>query len=333
MLFTIYEQSFGRQGAEELWRAWGRQLEQGQWFWLAMVVLLLPANWCLEAQKWRYLLSPFHRLPFGQAFRAVIIGVSVSLFTPNRVGEYAGRVLAVPAPLRPKAMVAMAGGSLAQLLVILSVGVVEATFFLGALPGGIKQNAVIWTGAAVVVVAVLFAFFFNLRRIPRLAQRLGMPKRVLRSLLLLRRYGRGLLARALLLATLRYSVYSLQYFGLLAFFGVYIPPIAAFAGIGTIFLVQTSVPLPPTLALLVRGETALFLWSAYSPHKGGILAATFALFIINLCLPALLGLIFIVKTNVLKSLGYENDVVQNEPVKCCTDLSHGFHTPRKAGMG
>lgn len=105
---------------------------------------------------------------------------------------------------------------------------------------------------------------------------------------------------------IRLQVFGLQFPVLpdAEIFGINITLITALSGISTIFLVQTSVPLPMVVGLLVRGEIALTVWGNTGANELAILAATFLLFIINLSVPALLGLVIIVKTNVLKSLGY-----------------------------
>ena len=72
------------------------------------------------------------------------------------------------------------------------------------------------------------------------------------------------------------------------------------------FFVQASIPLPPVMGLLARGEIALFIWGFFSEDQVAILAATFTLFVINIAIPALFGMAFIVQANILKSLGYED---------------------------
>jgi len=112
---------------------------------------------------------------------------------------------------------------------------------------------------------------------------------------------------ALLYATMRYGVYTFQYYLMLRFYGIDAPVLAALSGIATIYLMQTSIPVPPLFGLFARGEIALFVWGFFSTNELNILAASFTLFLINLSIPALLGSVFIVQTNVMKSLGYEND--------------------------
>ena len=49
-------------------------------------------NWLVEALKWRYMISKIENISIMTAYRAVLTGITVSTFTPNRIGEYGGRV-------------------------------------------------------------------------------------------------------------------------------------------------------------------------------------------------------------------------------------------------
>jgi hypothetical protein len=325
LLWAIYRQVFGRGDAVELWAAWQQQLQSGRWPWLLVAAVLMPLNWALEAAKWRYLLAPSCRLPFGQAWRAVFCGLALSLFTPQRVGEYLGRVLGVPAGHNWPAVLAMAVGNFAQLLALLSFGLAGAALLLGDYLDHSKG----WGAAAAALLLGLYLLFFNLRRLPGWLRQLPLPRRAWRLLLMLRQYRGGQLARAWGWSVARYATYSFQYYALAMFFGIVAPPVLAFAAIASLFLVQTSLPLPPLMGLLARGEAALLLWGRFSDQPLSILAATYGLFILNLCLPALLGLAFIVKTNVLKSLGYEKDLLQVQLLRRFVGLAHGFRASRK----
>jgi hypothetical protein len=80
-------------------------------------------------------------------------------------------------------------------------------------------------------------------------------------------------------------------------------------------LLQTAIPLPPIVGLLARGEVALKIWGISSQNDLSILAATFTLWVINLIIPALIGLVFILRLNFLKSLGYQQKSADNESNK------------------
>ncbi|MCB0557866.1 MAG: flippase-like domain-containing protein [Lewinellaceae bacterium] len=329
LMFTIYKQAFAEERLSLFFEAVKALPGMDNWRWLALAFLLLPANWILETQKWRCLLWPFWKISFQRAFSGVMAGVSLSLFTPNRVGEYGGRLLAVPARYNWHAVMAALVGNLAQLLILIGGGLLGALYVAGLY---YQEVQLLFSGfwwLAVMLLGLVYVLFFNIGWLSAVARMLPLPRKALRLLLLLKRYSSGRLGLALGLAAARYATYSLQFFCLLAFFGLKAPVGAALAGIATIFLIQTSIPLPPVLGLLARGEAALLALGPHGDQDVAILAATFALFIINLGLPALVGMAAIFKINVLKSLGYEIEVVQNEPDRRYADTSYGFRLPGK----
>jgi hypothetical protein len=236
-------------------------------------------------------------------------GVTVAIFTPNRVGEYGGRILFLPPEHNWKTVIATMVGSLSQLLVLLSAGLLGITWFsaryLETKPYALPL--MLCLGAAFITLLVFL--FFNIDVVVPLAKRIPYIhkfKRYLRHLTVLQNYNRAELSGALGYAFLRYLTYCIQYFLLLRFYDIPVGWVPGMAGIASIFFVQASIPLPPVTGLMVRGEIALFTWGLFSDDQLSILAATFSLFVINIAVPALLGLVFIVQTNILKSLGYEN---------------------------
>ncbi len=310
LLYTLYRQIMTGDHRDALTEIFWQQFRRGNQFWIIAAIVLMPVNWLLESRKWQILMQPLAPVSLREAVRAILAGVTISMFTPNRIGEYGGRLLAVDVRHNWPTVLASLVGSFAQLLVLLGGGVIGAYFCLQNLlnPEPYLLLSSFLLGGS--FVSILSLVYFNVDLIIPILRRIPLGKwsrPVLKQLLALRHYHRPLLLQALLLAFLRYAVYSGQYYLILRFFGLNAPILAAFSGIATIFLIQTSIPLPPLMGLLARGEIALFIWSHYSDHSLGILTATFLLFIINLSVPALLGAGIIVKTNVLKSLGYEKN--------------------------
>ncbi len=309
LLWAIYRQVFARENFTDLWQAFKLHFEYPDLIWLLVVVALAPVNIALEALKWRELIRGFSKLNFWRTFQAVLAGTTIAIFTPNRVGEYGGRVLFVEKGQGWKAVIATMVGSLSQLLALLSVGLLGAIYFsLKFLdPEPYVVPVVAFLGVS--FVGLLFFTFFNIDLMVPLAKRIphiDKIKKHLRHLTVLKHYHWKELSGALGYAFLRYFTYSLQYYFLLQFYDIPAPFITGMAGVATIFLVQASVPLPPVMGLLARGEIALFVWGHFAESQVSILAATFSLFVINIAVPALLGLVFIVQVNILKSLGYEN---------------------------
>ncbi|MBK7298693.1 MAG: flippase-like domain-containing protein [Flavobacteriales bacterium] len=73
--------------------------------WVLLVMLVCMAvNWSLESHKWRWLLRPVERIGSWRSLVATIAGTSVGLVTPNRTGEFLGRVLFLKPENRVKAV-------------------------------------------------------------------------------------------------------------------------------------------------------------------------------------------------------------------------------------
>ena len=311
LIWAIYRQVFARKDADELWQALVSHFEFPNLLWLCLVLCLVPVNIAFEALKFGKLVKAFSTLSFWRLFQSIMAGNTIAIFTPNRVGEYGGRVLFVPPEHNWKAVIATMVGSLAQLLVLLSMGLLGALWFsINVLE---LDRMVLALGLCLgsLLIGLLIFAFFNVDLLVPLIQRIpGIQRfnRYLKHLLVLKRYSKQELSEVLLMAFLRYLTYSLQYYFLLKFYAIPVPLAIGLSGVATIFFVQASIPLPPVLGLLARGEIALFIWGMFGTSEVDILAATFTLFVINIALPALIGMGFIVQTNVLKTLGYENTV-------------------------
>lgn len=305
----LYRELTSRDNIYEICREFGKNMRGGQVFWLVATILLMPLNWMAETQKWFQFIERFEPFSFKKAFMAVLAGVSFSLFTPNRVGEYGGRILFVAAQNQWKAIIANLVGNFSQIVVLVSFGLVGTFFFIHEfLPIDIYLQNAFYFGSALAI-GLLFTLYFNVDIIASFARRLPLVnqiKRFVKDLKLLRSFTRRELSEILFWSTIRYLIYTTQYYFLIRFLGIEIGFFPAFTAISTIFLLQTSIPLPPITGLLVRGNLAIHIWNFYGANELAVLASTFGLWIINLILPALFGAIFIVNVNTSKFFGNEN---------------------------
>lgn len=309
LVVVLCRQVWLKPGAEEMWGGFLALVGRESWLLMAGALVLMPANWILEAWKWRLFFNLDEELPLRQATRAVLAGVTLSMLTPNRIGDYGGRVLLVPPHRRWRAVAATLAGGVCQWIVLVGVGIVGFLIYARQFVPAIWAAAELLIPLQLLVLSGVIWFFPRLGGwISRLLSRVQRPwlRRMLQGLEVLSTYRPEILLMGLGVSGLRYAIYTLQYYLLLRYFGVGVPPEMAFAGIASIFFVQTAVPMPPVVGLLARTELALLIWMPFSANEVSILAATFSLFVINLVIPSLLGLGIIVKTNIIKSIGYEN---------------------------
>lgn len=299
-----------RNNLPELWQVFLHEIQHAPLLWLLAALALMPFNWLIETLKWHPFVQRYEPMPYQYALRAVLAGASLSFFSPNRLGEYGGRVLFVSPANQWKAFMAHLVGGLAQFLVLVVFGVAGAVYTLRSVWPFEEK----WYGYSAVIAvffcAMLAFFFFNMHRVLPVLRRIPkvhLIKRYVKDVWVLERFKQAELWQIFGWSVLRYGVSCCQYYFLLNFFGIKTGAIQGFSAIASIFLLQTCIPLPPVANFFMRGNVAIWVWSAFEANEVSSLAASFLLWIINLFLPALLGTFSLLHVNISKSLGYENE--------------------------
>ena len=186
------------------------------------VILLMIVNWSIEAVKWKISVRPIQQVSFLKAFRAVLSGVSFSVSTPNRVGEYLGRVLYMDEGNRLKTISITIVGSISQLIITLLMGCIG----LILLRHGIESNQLIspiWMKVIIYgvgCVSGLLLFYFRLSWLIKWVDKLPGSNRFAYLVQALEDFDTGLLFRLLLLSALRFLVFIVQYYLLFHLFAV-----------------------------------------------------------------------------------------------------------------
>lgn len=274
-------------------------------FWA--VILLAFINWGIEARKWQVLLQPLQKMSFLRAYRSVLSGLALSLNTPNRMGEYGGRILYVNEGSRIKAISLSIAGSISQLIITLIMGcggLLYILYFQKQHLDTIMGLSMFWIKILLlissVVSALLILFFFRLSWIIRLVEKLPAAGKFIGYVSVLEEFTAKLLLRLLSLSFFRYLVFVIQYILLLQVLEVDTVWIGSFWIITILFLVLAIVPSFAIADLGIRGKFSTELFSLYSKNMVGILGTTFGIWLINLFIPALAGSILILGIKIFK---------------------------------
>jgi len=265
-------------------------------FWL--VIAMVFVNWGIEARKWQLLVSAVQPMSFIRAFKSVLCGVTLSVNLPNRMGEYAGRVLFVDEGKRLKAVSLSIAGGIAQLIVTVMAGCCGIIFLLFS-----KEEIVLEMGltffwlkvflyGSIVTAIVLLLFFFRLGWLVRLMGKLPYGERIKKYVSVLETFEAKILLRLLSLSVCRYAVFILQYIFMLELMQVEKDYWQSFWLVTVLFWVLAIIPSIAIAELGIRGTIAKTLF-AYSKNLVGILAVTFSIWFINLFIPALIGSLLI----------------------------------------
>lgn len=263
---------------------------------LVAVVLLMVLNWSVEALKWRISVKVVQPVSFSKSLKAVLSGVSFSVITPNRMGEYLGRVLYMDDGNRLRAISLTVVGSISQLITTILMGAIG----LLVLQHRLEEQQLI-TGMWLKVVlygtmaafAVLTLFYFRLSWLIRWVDRLPGSNRFAYLVRALEEFDATLLLRLLSLSLLRFGIFILQYYLLFSFFGVEIGWWQAFWTVSVSFLVMAVIPTFAIAELGLRGEVMLKLVGLFSANHLGMVFTTAGIWFINLIVPAFAGSILI----------------------------------------
>lgn len=306
----IYHQLSVKEGWEESFFKLPEFLQQQEVsLWIGLVVLMMLLNWSIEALKWRYLIRKSEKITFLKALQAVWAGVTVSTFTPNRIGEYVGRVFILDQTNPWKASFMTVIGSISQFLVTVMAGSAGLILFtLRQIPWEDYVPPLLFWSLVVVIVLMnilLLVFFFNIHLLEPLLKRFTLKRwiKLREHLEVFRTYTLKELLYVLALSISRYVVFSLQLYLLFRVFGIPVPLIDGMIIISSIYLCMSAVPTIALSELGVRGSLATFFFGIYyadqyllvdSVNTMSVLASMM-IWIINLVIPALIGAVFVVR--------------------------------------
>lgn len=257
---------------------------------IVVVILLMPINWLIDAVKWKWLLKKYVHIPVWSAIKGVLMGVSVGLFTPNGVGEFAGRMMAVPEENRQHAVSASIVGSLAQLAITITVGGACIVYFISSYV--VQDYRLVSQIAALVTIVVGFYAYFHLPEIAgRVFHKIPKLERFRDFVDGMTHYSVTELFKAYGFAAARYMVFCTQLAILLFAVGG-----LSFAAdwkmlflIPVYYYVQSLIPTVALSEIGVRGLILAYLFQG-TLLEPDVILVSFVIWIVNLILPGVVGL-------------------------------------------
>lgn len=309
LAYSIYQQVIHQNDLAAALNSFGNTLNDNRRWKLWMVLLLMMVNWGVEAKKFQVVLAPVEQVDWRTAIRAVLTGIAFAINTPNRIGEYPGKILFVQHGNRLKALSLIAAGNLSQLIITLIMGWGSLIFLLYTrepATAGIRAGsyfsyiqAGIWiTGG---LLALALATYFRLESVIRIGKKFPLMRKIATHAAVLQEMGNRILLQIGGLSLVRYLIFALQYILLLQALQVDIPVWQAFWLIGGLFLILSLVPTIAFAELGIRGQLSLILFGLYSSNRFGIIAASLGIWVINLLIPAVIGTLFILRIKIFSS--------------------------------
>ncbi len=267
------------------------------YFTIGVVIALMLLNWLIEAVKWRFLVKNVQRINLWTAIESVFCGLTLAVFTPNRIGEYGGRVFFLSPSRRVLGLVAMGIGSVGQMVITNILGSLALVWFVLVFLNLHSAYEIGIVALACILIAFFALFYFNIAWLLGLLGRIPFLTRFKRFFKVLSRYDKPGLLKVFLLCLARFVVFTSQYCVLIHMLIPQMPIFQMAMMVFILFFIQSALPSLDLLDVGIRTLTASYFFSYITHQDVAIIAATAMIWLVNLIIPAILGSAFVFKLN------------------------------------
>ncbi len=264
---------------------------------ITSVMLLMLLNWVLEAVKWKRLIKSVEPITLWKSIESVFCGLTWAVFTPNRLGEYGGRVFFLSPKRRIVGVVAMAVGNIGQMVITNVFGAIALSAFIYNFNILDYRLSLACFGVAAVFCSFYLVFYFNIKWLNSILLSIKYTRKYKKFYTILARYKKIELFKILLFCLARYLVFSAEY---LIMFNWLIPGISyvhILMMINIVFFIKSSLPSLDLLDIGIRSITALFFFKYVTDQSTAVVACIASIWFINIIIPAILGSYFVFKLN------------------------------------
>lgn len=265
------------------------------WLTISIIILLMFLNWFIESLKWQFLISKVEKISLYRAVESVFCGLTWAIFTPNRIGEYGGRIFFLSPRKRIQGMVAMSVGHIAQMVITNVLGALSFLWFIYNF-----KPLDLWLFVIIGLLVFGFCsffilFYFNIRWIEKSLNSIRFLKRFSKYFSVLNRYHQKELMHIMVYSLCRFAVFTTQYIIIIY---LLLPEIYFYESalmVFILFFVQSALPSLDLLDIGVRSLTATYFFSFITHQEIAIMASTALIWLVNLIIPAILGSFFVFK--------------------------------------
>ena len=251
-------------------------------FSILLFILLASVNWFFEILKWRTLVSEIQFLSLLTAMKQSLASLTVSLATPNRIGEYGAKAYFFEKDKRKNILLLTFFSNSIQMGVTSFFGIIGLILVIKKYNlsfSGIKLIMVLF----VISLLIIFAIVFKKQQL--LIKGLSISKVISKF----KNLSNQVKSKTIVFAIVRYLVFCFLFYSLLRFFGANISLIQSIPLIFAMYLTVSIVPTVFIFDVVVRGGAALWLFSMAEISEIPILSTVLSMWILNFVIPSIFG--------------------------------------------
>ena len=256
---------------------------------IAFILLLSVLNRFFEILKWQNLVEFIHKISLGEATKQVLGALTAGLFTPNGVGEYAGKALFFDKSNTKKVIFLNLICNGIQMILTVIFGILGLLYFNAKFHAITTKTVALLFG----ILLLLFIVLFSVKKITikgysieKLIHRINeIPKRIHQ--------------KNIFLGICRYLVFSHQYYFLFLVFDVDLPYFTMMATISSVYFLASSLPTFQFLDFAVKGSVAVYFFGILGVNEWIVIFISTLMWFLNVVLPAIIGSYYVLNFKVL----------------------------------
>jgi len=253
---------------------------------IALFLLLATINWFFEVLKWKTLVSEIKEISFSTSLKQSLSSLTVSLATPNRIGEYGAKAYFFKKEIRKQILLKNFFHNSFQMAVTVLFGIVGLFVVF-------QKYKMVFSSKFdnykllfyVLLLGLLIGLGFVFRKNTIIFKGLTLSNIYTKF----KQISFSTKWKVLLFSIIRYFVFCFLFWKLLLFFGVEISIIQAFPLIFTMYLLVSILPTIFIFDVVVRGGVAVWLFSFLGISELPVLSTVFCMWILNFVFPSLIG--------------------------------------------
>jgi hypothetical protein len=240
---------------------------------ITFIILLSILNRFFEILKWQNLVTYIGEISLYQASKQVLGALTAGLFTPNGVGEYAGKALFFEKKDTKKIIFLN--------LICNGIQMILTVFFgtIGLWILGYK----LWVLGIVGVGLGFWILGFGVKKIT--IKGYSLEKLIQK----IKEIPKHIHQKNILLAICRYLVFSHQYYFLFLAFDVHLSYFTLIATIATVYFLASSLPTFQFLDFAVKGSVAVYFFGILGVNEWIVIFISTLMWFLNVVLPVIIG--------------------------------------------
>ena len=244
---------------------------------IAFILSLSFLNRFLEILKWQNLAQKLQKISLSKATEQVLAALTAGLFTPNGIGEYAGKALYYPKKDAREVV----------FLNLICNGIQMILSILFGIVGLLNLGYWLEVGILVSAVSGLGLLFFLLKKITIKGYSLNQFFQKINAL------PKKMHQKNIILAVLRYLTFSHQYYFLFLAFDVDLPYFTLMGTIAAVYFLASSLPTFQFLDFAVKGGVSVYFFGLLGINEWIIVFISMLMWFLNIVLPVLVGSVYV----------------------------------------